>query len=223
LRILFVPTLVILLAQGPAFADGQTGARSKASPVPSKKSTIRTRAGKAIAFTPEREAAALTFVRAHHPELASLLERLRPMNQGEYEQAIIDLFQISESLADLKQRDPNRYELGLEAWKARSRVELLTAQLASAPGPELESQLRQAVASQLDVELRQHRFDLEQARGRVLKIQDVVDRLESRHDALIESRVQGLLKKSRNARRPEAAPRARSAARSSPTPRKNRP
>jgi hypothetical protein len=211
LRILFVPTLVVLLAQGPTLADGQAGARSSASPVPSKKSNTKTRAGKAIAFTPEREAAALTFVRAHHPELASLLERLRPMNQGEYEQAIIDLFQISESLADLKQRDPNRYELGLEAWKARSRVELLTAQLASAPGPELESQLRQ------------HRFDLEQAKGRVLKIQDVVDRLESRHDALIESRVQGLLKKSRNARRPEAAPRVKSSAKSSPTPRKNRP
>lgn len=57
------------------------------------------------------------------------------MSRGEYEQAVCDLSQVGESLANLKQRDPERFEPGLEAWKARSRVELVTVQLAKCPRP----------------------------------------------------------------------------------------
>jgi hypothetical protein len=159
------------------------------------------RAAKLPGFTPEREAAALTFVAQHHPELAALLHRLKPMNPAAYEQAIGELFRISETLADLRQRDARRYELGLEAWKAKSRVELLTAELASGPSPELEDRLRAALADQIDVQVRQQRLDLEQAEARVRKVRENLDRLETGREDLVESRYQGLVKNGQRARR----------------------
>src|SRR5438132_8650434 len=66
-------------------------------------------------FTPEREAAALTFVRQHHSELADLLSELKTSNEAEYQRAIAELFRKSEQLADTQARDPRRYELELAA------------------------------------------------------------------------------------------------------------
>src|SRR5262249_11713749 len=119
--------------------------------------------------TPDAEAAALAFVRENHPELAGLLQQLKPMKPAEYERAVRELAQVSRSLAAPKARTPRAYEPGLKVWKARSRVELLTAKLASAsgPSPELESQLRRAVEDQLDIEIRQQRFERDQVEERL--------------------------------------------------------
>ena len=98
-----------------------------------------------VEFDAAREADALAFVRQHHPELATVLEALKPMNPAEYRKAILELSQVSRTLAELKARNPRRYELVLEGWKAKSRVELLAAQLAGAPSEELRSRLRSAI------------------------------------------------------------------------------
>jgi hypothetical protein len=151
--------------------------------------------------TPDAEAAALAFVRENHPELAGLLEQLKPMRPDEYERAVRELATVSRNLSALKVRNPRAYELGLDAWKARSRVELLTAKLASAPGPspELESQLRRAVEDQLESEIRQQKFERDQVEARLKKVQENLDRLESRRDSIIESRYQAFVKKGQRA------------------------
>jgi hypothetical protein len=152
--------------------------------------------------TPEAEAAALAFVRENHPELGELLQVLKPMRPAEYERAVRELATVSRNLAALKARNPQSYELGLNAWKARSRVELLTAKLASAsgPSPDLESQLRRAVENQLDSEIRQQKFERDQVEARLKKIDENLDRLESRRDSIIESRYQAFVKKGQRAR-----------------------
>lgn len=162
------------------------------------------RPAKTTVFTPEREAAALTFVNQHHTELSALLSRLQPMNRAEYERAIGDLFDVSESLAQLKQRDPKKHELALDAWKAKSRVELLAAQLASNPSGEIEGHLRTALENQIDVELRQHKYERELAEARAAKAREAIKRLEDGRGKLVEQRYQHLLKKGRSARRAEA-------------------
>jgi hypothetical protein len=154
------------------------------------------------AFTPEREAAALTFVARHHPELAALLERLKPMNRGEYEKAIGELFRASENLAALRDRDPRRHALMLDAWKARSRVDLLAAQFAAQPSPEGESALRAAIEAQMDVELAQNRFERELAAARLKRADDAIARLTKDRDRAIANRLESLRKKGQ---RPRAA------------------
>ncbi len=153
-----------------------------------------------------REAAALAFVTANHPELAALLAQLKPMRPGEYDRAIRELFQVKTSLEKLKAQDPRRYDVGLRVWKARSRVELLTAKLVSAPDPgseseELKSRLRTALTDQLAIQIEQQKLERDLAAERVEKLKKNIERLESNRDKVIENRFQGLLNKSRNARR----------------------
>lgn len=151
-----------------------------------------------------RESAALAFVRENHPELSSLLEQLKAMKPDQYERAIAELATISRNLANLKRNDERRYQLALEAWKTRSRAELIAAQLVGAPSPELESQLRAALENQIDVEIRQQRLERESAEARLRRANETIERLESQRDKLVESRYQTLLKKGQRARRLEA-------------------
>lgn len=194
----FVITLALLLLVG-SVVLGQ----DKAGPA------TKGAASKAIkpADSPaEREAAALAFVRENHPELTALLAQLKPMRPAEYERAIRELYQVKTSIERLKAVDPRRSDVALKVWKAKSRVELLTAKLVSAGEPgseteELKSQLRTALVDQLAVQIEQQKLDRDLARERLQKAEQGIERMESNREKIIENRFQGLLNKSRNARR----------------------
>lgn len=146
------------------------------------------------------EAAAMAFVGEHHPELAALLTQLKPMRPEEYRRGVRELAQVSRTLATIKERDPRRYRAQLDTWKARSRVDLLAARLASwgGPSPELQAQLHQAVAAQIDAEIQQQRVEREILTERLHKLDETIGRLESRRDSAVETRVQNLLRKARH-------------------------
>lgn len=114
------------------------------------------------AFTPEREAAALTFVTAHHPELAPLLAGLKLSRPNEYQRAIRKLFADSERLAHIREMQPKQYELKLREWMLESRIQLLVARLTMERTPALEAELRTALEEQLSI----HRDLLSQERDR---------------------------------------------------------
>jgi hypothetical protein len=162
------------------------------------------RTGRVEESGPAREAAVLEFVRANHPELADLLEQLKAMKPDQYERAISELSQVSRTLANLKRNDDRRYPLALEVWKAKSRAELLTAQLVGTPVAELEGQLRAAVENQIAAEIRQQRLERELVEARLRRLDETLKRLESRRGELVESRYKALLKKGQRARRLEA-------------------
>lgn len=105
-----------------------------------------------LGFTPEREAAAVEFVRRHHPELAALLGRLKKSEPAEYRRAVSALFRASERLAHVQERDADEYDRELKAWKLKSRIQLLVARIRMAPDDgELRRELEQALSEQLDV------------------------------------------------------------------------
>jgi hypothetical protein len=158
-----------------------------------------------------RETAALAFVRENHPELAELLEQLKAMKPDQYERAINELWQVQRQLAAFKKNDERRYQPALDVWKARSRAQLIAAQMAGSstsgtPSPELESRLREALKNQLDAEIRQQRNERALVQERLRKLDETIDRLESRRDKIVESRYQSLLKKAERARRTEWGP-----------------
>jgi hypothetical protein len=171
------------------------------------------------AVTPETEAEALGFVREHHPELAKVLEVLKPMDPVEFRKAIVELLQVSRSLSDLKARNPKRFEVSLDAWKTKSRVELLAAQLAGSPSEELRSQLRTAIEAKVDAEIRRQRFELEQAEAAAKKARDILGRLETNREAVVEARFRALApRKAAKPKKPaETARPAVTPASSSPT------
>jgi hypothetical protein len=197
----FLPVLAALVLAAPAFAyDGPD--KDKDNKTINTQPAAKKPANPGGAPTPDPETAALAFLRENHPELAELLQRLKPVKPAEYDRAVRELAQVSRNLAAIKARNPQAYERNLNVWKAKSRVELLTAKLASASGPcpELESQLRQAVEDQLDIEIGRQKFERDQVEERFRKLKENLDRLESRRGSIIESRYQALLKKGERAR-----------------------
>ncbi len=78
-------------------------------------------------MTPEREAAALDFVKSHHPELIALLDQLKAKDRRQYDVVVRDLFRTNERLATMQANDLPRYEIALQAWKLKSRIQVLAA------------------------------------------------------------------------------------------------
>jgi hypothetical protein len=207
--LLISPLLFLAAALG---ADDEKREKSQAqvkAPAAPIASVRKAAPAPAAEFDAAREADALAFVRENHPELATVLEALRPMNPAEYRKAIVELSQVGRSLAELKARNPGRYELALDGWKAKSRVELLAAQLAGSPGEELKSQLRTAIEAKVEVDIRRQRFELEQAEAAAKKAREALDRLENNRDSIVEARFRALQpKKPAKAKKPASTTKA---------------
>ena len=166
--------------------------------IPSAGSSAATKPGKIAkptqGFTLEREAAALTFVRMHHAELADLLDRLKTRRPQEYQKAIRELFRASERLALSQEQQPLRYELELQEWKLSSRIQLLVARMSMNRTPELEQELRQLLNEQVSVHRELIRFSYERTSARAAALQKELTDLEQRQSDWVEERFQEALK-----------------------------
>lgn len=172
-------------------AEGAADAASRTSEAPES----QTHAKRPHGFTPEREAAAMEFVRRHHPELALLLAHLKKTDTREYQRAVSSLFSASERLAEAHQRGPKLYERELREWKLKSRIQLLVAQIRLTPADgALRQALRQALLEQL--QLRSARLVAERnaLADRLKKLDQRIEELEKNADALAERQLETLLR-----------------------------
>jgi hypothetical protein len=186
---LIVPALVWAEADGPS---GSSPAGSKS--VPAEGAAKPAKASKRVAgFTEEREAAAMTFVRMNHPELAALLDQLKLNDVSEYQRAIRELFHSSEKLAQLQERNPKRYPMELEAWKLNSRIRLLVARLTMSPDPKIEDELRQALVQQVGLRKATLEDDRERLQHRVAELNEQLKKLDEQQNASVEQRMAKLL------------------------------
>ena len=144
-------------------------------------------------FTEEREAAAMTFVRANHPELALLLEQLKLSDNAEYQRAIRELFHSSEKLAQLQERNPRRYPMELATWKLNSRIQLLVARLSMSADPKIEDELRQALRQQLELRKASLNDDRERLETRLAELNEQLGQARPRSGAYVEQRMAKLL------------------------------
>lgn len=151
-------------------------------------------------FTPEREAAALSFVKRHHGDLLEVLDRLKSAKPKAYEQAVSELFQTSENLANQAVRDPKRHQTSLDLWKIKSRVDLLSARLAGPHEPRMVDELRRALLDQADLEIRRQKAELESLENQVRKVRDRVDRLERERDQTVAAKLKRLVDRGRKPR-----------------------
>ncbi|MBI5757330.1 MAG: hypothetical protein HZA46_02285 [Planctomycetales bacterium] len=145
------------------------------------------------AFTLEREAAALTFVSRHHPDLAQLLGQLKASQPDQYERAIRELFRTSENLAQLQEREPQRYEFELESWRLNSRIQVLAARLTMGADAEIESQLRQALQAQADLRLQQQQQVRDRLAERLTQADRDLDSARRDREAKVERDYQKVL------------------------------
>jgi|GEM_PF-383886 len=163
------------------------------------KSAEKSKSKRVAGFTKEREAAAMTFVRVNHPELAALLEQLKLSDNAEYQRAIRELFVSSERLAQLQERSPRRYADELELWKVNSRIQLLVARLAMMPEADaadspLKNELRPAVEAQVELRRAQLAADIDRATSRLAELQDEARKLDRDQATLVDKRISSLLR-----------------------------
>jgi hypothetical protein len=157
--------------------DRQSAANVQKSALGEKKRR-RDRQEPALVLTPAREAAALAFVRNHHPELVELVDRLKETSPAEYKAVVSDLFRNSERLAALEESDPARYELALRAWKIKSRIHLLGARASLSDDESIRLELRGALEEQAQIRLEQLRFERDAIAERQKKAEAALARFE---------------------------------------------
>lgn len=158
------------------------------------------RKGPLPSFSPEREAAALTFARLHHKELHNLLKSLKKSDEKEYQQAIRELFRTSETLASIKDRDKKRYELDLREWKLKSRIQLMAARLRMSRSDSMIDELREALLEQQDVRLERLKLDRDRTQKKLDRVQKSIDQLEKDKQARVQRQLKQLV------RQPKASP-----------------
>lgn len=171
--------------------DKSTTAATNATPSNNAPATGRKKVGNPMAITPAREAAAVTFARLYHPELAGLLDGLKKRNKRAYRQAIRQLYLDSERLGRIKDSNPKRYELALQIWKLDSRIRLLAARvvLVKNPDPKLEEQLRKAIGERVDLRLRQMQLDRDRTVNRLKKLDANIADLQEHRDRAVEQQL----------------------------------
>jgi hypothetical protein len=151
---------------------------------------------RSVQFTPEREAAALTFVRIHRPELLQVLERLKTSNEQEYQRAVCDFFWTSETLSRLRQDDPPGYELALRAWRLEALTHFLASQLAARPSEaeSLRTELEQTVQQLVDAQIESSAHEVRRIEAQHRRAQDRHARLAQRREELVTERLTALIK-----------------------------
>jgi hypothetical protein len=145
-------------------------------------------------FTLEREAAALSFVEQHHPELGDLLTQLKNSSKRGYQQAINELFRASERLATSKERDPVRHELELRVWKLDSRIRLLAARMSMTDSQAMQEELRALLLEKSDVQLEQKLLDRERLVTRLEKLDAAIQKARNERDEQAQRSLDALLK-----------------------------
>jgi hypothetical protein len=172
-------------------AKSATGNLPASKSAPSKPTPVKTKASRPAAKTPaqlaaEREAAALAFAREHHPELVTLIEKLRKENRREYHLAIRDLSQASDRLARIKRQSPAQYEVALSAWKLDSRAHLLAARLTMSPDPALEAELKQVLRDRVDLRLQEYQFERDRIQKRLVTLGTLIRQIETDRAAVAQ-------------------------------------
>lgn len=154
----------------------------------------------AIAITPEREAAVLTFVQRNHAELAELLAVLKASQPEEYERAIREIFRATERMNQVIERDPLQYELEVAAWTAQSRVQLLAAKLKMGSSDDLVKKLRDALKTQNEAKISLLKHERQKTSDRLGKLDGDITRFESDRDEVVNKQLKLLTRTAGEAR-----------------------
>jgi hypothetical protein len=191
-----------------AFVSGQEGATSADSKPANVRPNGKGKNRPPLAITPEREAAALTFVERNHAELSALLAHLKSNQPKQYEQAVKEIYRVTERLAGIQERDPLLYELEVKHWTAQSHVQLLAARLKMEQTDEHRQQLREALSAQIAARLDVLKHQHEQAAERLAKMEKDIAQLEENRERTIERQLDVLTKPSTKtaAKQPGAKP-----------------
>jgi hypothetical protein len=192
LAMLFVVASLMAAPQDGAADKGAAGAtKKKGGDKPATRK--RPKDVRMPGFSPEREAAAMTFLDSHHAELGRLLKRLKKSRPTEYKKAVRDIFRASERLTNWKDKNPKRYEVELKLWKLNSRIQLLAAKMKISSRAAMKEELRRAILAYNDARTERLVQERDRLYERLEKLDLAIAKTKSRREQAAERRLQQLL------------------------------
>jgi hypothetical protein len=207
--ILFV-TLAAAVSLAPCLSVAQDAPNSKQSqesdtPIAAQPAQVK-RPRKAaqeppLPMTPEREAAALDFVKSHHAELVALLDQLKAKDRQQYDVVIRDLFRTSERLATMQVNDFPRYEIALRAWKLKSRIQVLAARASLDDDPTILAELRAALDEQAEVRKHQLQYEHDLLAERLERAESALAHFQRDRSQQVDRQYELLLKQIEKSRK----------------------
>jgi hypothetical protein len=161
----------------------------------------QTSTSKAPAFSEEREAAALHFIRKHAPDLIPIVEKLRASDNPRYRDEIREVFQICEWLTELREQEgEKRYALELDVWKTETKALILVAKMASTKEEEqaaIKELLQEHARKLVDLDMQILRLRVDQLEKELTDAREELNRSEEKREHLNREKYDQLLEKAR--------------------------
>ena len=125
---------------------------------------------------------AITFVQENHPELVALLQSLKSMRQREYETAIREIVRTKKRLDALAKRETETHAMELEAWKLKSKIDLLMAKGIARDKAFDKAVLRDLLSQQVENQKKRWKNEQSTLTKRQAQLTELLSRMEG-HEA----------------------------------------
>ena len=142
----------------------------------------------------QSEADAIAFVQEHHPELVFLLQSLKSMRQKEYEMAIRDIVRTKKRLEMLAKREADLYAMELEAWKLKSKIDLMMAKAIARDKAFDKVVLRELLSQQVDNQKKRWKHEQSTLTKRQEQLVELLGRTEGHEDERVDQQLSVHLK-----------------------------
>lgn len=142
----------------------------------------------------QSEADAIAFVQEHHPELVSLLQSLKSMRQKEYEMAIREIVRTKKRLEMLAKREADLYAMELEAWKLKSKIDLMMAKAIARDKAFDKVILRELLSQQVENQKKRWKHEQSTITKRQEQLVELLGRTEGHEDERVDQQLSAHLK-----------------------------
>ena len=155
-------------------------------------------------FTEEREAAARVFLEKHQPKLLGIMDELKTSNADDYRHAMRGFFQTSEHLADVRERQSERYPSVLRMWQAQSGVHVAVAALtrdeSGEPADSTVAALHEAVEQMMKIRVQEADRRIAHLQGQLEEARKHRQQLGDNIEQMVRQQVDAMLQNVRKQR-----------------------
>ena len=129
------------------------------------------------------------------------MEQLKGKDSRQYEIVVRDLFRTSERLSAMQQNDLPRYEIALQAWKLKSRIQVLAARASLDEDPAILAELRAAIEEQSEVRKQQLKYERDLLAERLHRAESALANFERDRSQQVDRQYEMLLKQIEKSRK----------------------
>jgi hypothetical protein len=141
----------------------------------------------------DQELTALAFAKEQHPELAKLLAPMKTAHPKEYQKALRELYRVSDRLTRMQARQPERYAIEINLWKAESRLRLVVAKSAMVDDDERREQIEKLVTERNTLKLQLLEFEKGESEQRVAQLSKQIEALKLQEADAVRKEVDRLV------------------------------